>query len=64
MHLVYAPKILHKHCLRFLLGRLGYVIFFFLGGGGGSCGINKVHYGLGEKKGEGDRGSLELASVL
>ena len=49
MHLVYAPKILHKHCLRFLLGRLGYVIFG--GGGGGSCGINKVHYGLGEKKG-------------
>ena len=60
MHLVYAPKILHKHCLRFLLGRLGYVIFL----GGGSCGINKVHYGLGEKKGEGVRGSLELASVL
>ena len=49
MHLVYAPKILHKHCLRFLLGRLGYVIFL----GGGSCGINKVHYGLGEKKGGG-----------
>ena len=61
MHLVYAPKILHKHCLRFLLGRLGYVIFL---GGGGSCGINKVHCGLGEKKGEGVRGSLELASVL
>ena len=63
MHLVYAPKILHKHCLRFLLGRLGYVIFFFFWGGGGSCGINKVHYGLGEKKG-GVRGSLELESVL
>ena len=53
MHLVYAPKILHKHCLRFLLGRLGYVIFLWGGGGWGSCGINKVHYGLGEKKGGG-----------
>ena len=49
MHLAYPPKILHKHCLRFLLGRLGYVIFLV---GGGGWGINKVHY-LGEKKGGG-----------
>ena len=48
------PKILHNHCLRFLLGTtvLETMVIqsfvFFLGGGGGrrGGGGNKVHYGL------------------
>ena len=43
IHLVYPPKILHEHCLRFVLGRLQYsgengnngYVFFLWGWGGG-----------------------------
>ena len=49
------PKILHNHCLGFLLGQLlypgemekkGYAKLG--GGGGGGGGVNKKHYGLCE----------------
>ena len=51
------PKFLQNHCLGFLprrllhpeeIGNNGYAIFFFLGGGGRR--VNKVRYGLCERK--------------